>query len=189
MWRSSTHGTRSWSDEHLNHGGRRNSAAWAPPTDWTSIQEALTHGPRFSRMVPLGAAPGLGHLEASFNTLETFLAVTRYIPDHAGFHPNDYSHWSQDFSGRGRSRGWCGGCARPALTSRRSPRRSGLKSTANLLLPEGVFSLGSTHGPSAFHHHDRVALGACGHLTGRRFNPTQVACLAGTDAADLGGGG
>lgn len=69
------------------------------------------------------------------------------------------------------------------------PRRSGLKSTANLLLPEGVFSLGSTHGPSAFHHHDRVALGACGHLTGRRFNPTQVACLAGTDAADLGGGG
>ena len=42
---------------------------------------------------------GLEHLEASFNTPEAFLALTRYNPGHAGFHLNDYPHWTQDVWG------------------------------------------------------------------------------------------
>lgn len=42
---------------------------------------------------------GLEHLEASFNTPDAFLALTRYNPGHAGFHLNDYPHWTQDVWG------------------------------------------------------------------------------------------
>ena len=42
---------------------------------------------------------GLEHLKASFNTPEAFLALTRYNPGHAGFHLNDYPHWTQDVWG------------------------------------------------------------------------------------------
>ena len=42
---------------------------------------------------------GLEHLAASFNTPEAFLALTRYNPGHAGFHLNDYPHWTQDVWG------------------------------------------------------------------------------------------
>lgn len=42
---------------------------------------------------------GLEHLAASFNGPDTFLALTRYNPGHAGFHLNDYPHWTQDVWG------------------------------------------------------------------------------------------
>lgn len=42
---------------------------------------------------------GLEHLEASFNRPDAFLALTRYNPGHAGFHLNDYPHWTQDVWG------------------------------------------------------------------------------------------
>jgi hypothetical protein len=42
---------------------------------------------------------GLEHLAATFDTPETFLALTRYNPGHAGFHLNDYPHWTQDVWG------------------------------------------------------------------------------------------
>jgi hypothetical protein len=42
---------------------------------------------------------GLAHLAASFDSPETFLALTRYNPGHAGFHLNDYPHWTQDVWG------------------------------------------------------------------------------------------
>jgi hypothetical protein len=42
---------------------------------------------------------GLEQLKATFDTPETFLALTRYNPGHAGFHLNDYPHWTQDVSG------------------------------------------------------------------------------------------
>ena len=42
---------------------------------------------------------GLGNLASSFNTTEAFLALTRYNPGHAGFHLNDYPHWTQDVWG------------------------------------------------------------------------------------------
>ena len=42
---------------------------------------------------------GLEHLKASLNTPEAFLALTRYNPGHAGFHLNDYPHWTQDVWG------------------------------------------------------------------------------------------
>ena len=42
---------------------------------------------------------GLEHLATSFNTPEAFLALTRYNPGHAGFHLNDYPHWTQDVWG------------------------------------------------------------------------------------------
>ena len=42
---------------------------------------------------------GLEHLAASFDTPEAFLALTRYNPGHAGFHLNDYPHWTQDVWG------------------------------------------------------------------------------------------
>ena len=42
---------------------------------------------------------GLEHLEASFNRPDAFLALTRTNPDHAGFHLNDYPHWTQDVWG------------------------------------------------------------------------------------------
>jgi hypothetical protein len=42
---------------------------------------------------------GLEHLAASFNTPEAFLALTRTNPGHAGFHLNDYPHWTQDVWG------------------------------------------------------------------------------------------
>jgi len=42
---------------------------------------------------------GLGHLAATFDSPETFLALTRYNPGHAGFHLNDYPHWTQDVWG------------------------------------------------------------------------------------------
>jgi hypothetical protein len=42
---------------------------------------------------------GLGHLAASLGSAETFLALTRYNPGHAGFHLNDYPHWPQDVWG------------------------------------------------------------------------------------------
>jgi len=42
---------------------------------------------------------GLEHLAASFNTPEAFLALTRTNPGHAGFHLNDFPHWTQDVWG------------------------------------------------------------------------------------------
>ena len=42
---------------------------------------------------------GLDHLAATFDTPEAFLALTRYNPGHAGFHLNDYPHWTQDVWG------------------------------------------------------------------------------------------
>jgi hypothetical protein len=42
---------------------------------------------------------GLEHLKASFNTPEAFVALTRTNPGHAGFHLNDYPHWTQDVWG------------------------------------------------------------------------------------------
>jgi hypothetical protein len=42
---------------------------------------------------------GLEHLEASFNRPDAFLALTRYNPGHAGFHLNDFPHWTQDVWG------------------------------------------------------------------------------------------
>ncbi len=42
---------------------------------------------------------GLEHLAATCNTPEAFLALTRYNPGHAGFHLNDYPHWTQDVWG------------------------------------------------------------------------------------------
>jgi len=42
---------------------------------------------------------GLEHLAATFDTPEAFLALTRYNPGHAGFHLNDYPHWTQDVWG------------------------------------------------------------------------------------------
>lgn len=42
---------------------------------------------------------GLEHLTATCNGPDTFLALTRYNPGHAGFHLNDYPHWTQDVWG------------------------------------------------------------------------------------------
>jgi hypothetical protein len=42
---------------------------------------------------------GLENLAASFDSPEAFLALTRYNPGHAGFHLNDYPHWTQDVWG------------------------------------------------------------------------------------------
>jgi hypothetical protein len=42
---------------------------------------------------------GLEHLAASLDSPDTFLALTRYNPGHAGFHLNDYPHWTQDVWG------------------------------------------------------------------------------------------
>jgi hypothetical protein len=42
---------------------------------------------------------GLEHLAATFDSPESFLALTRYNPGHAGFHLNDYPHWTQDVWG------------------------------------------------------------------------------------------
>jgi hypothetical protein len=41
---------------------------------------------------------GLENLAATFDTPETFLALTRYNPGHAGFHLNDYPHRTQEGS-------------------------------------------------------------------------------------------
>jgi hypothetical protein len=38
---------------------------------------------------------GLEHLAATFDSPDAFLALTRYNPGHAGFHLNDYPHWTQ----------------------------------------------------------------------------------------------
>ena len=45
---------------------------------------------------------GLEHLAATFDSPDAFLALTRYNPGHAGFHLNDYPHWTQDVLGRAR---------------------------------------------------------------------------------------
>lgn len=42
---------------------------------------------------------GLEHLTSSFNAPDAFLALTRYNPGKAGFHLNDYPHWTQDVWG------------------------------------------------------------------------------------------
>jgi GDP-L-fucose synthase len=42
---------------------------------------------------------GLKHLAATFNAPDSLLALTRYNPGHAGFHLNDYPHWTQDVWG------------------------------------------------------------------------------------------
>jgi hypothetical protein len=42
---------------------------------------------------------GLEHLATTFDRADTFLALTRYNPGHAGFHLNDYPHWTQDVWG------------------------------------------------------------------------------------------
>ena len=42
---------------------------------------------------------GLEHLKATCNGPDTFLALTRYNPGHAGFHLNDFPHWTQDVWG------------------------------------------------------------------------------------------
>jgi hypothetical protein len=42
---------------------------------------------------------GLEHLAASLDSPDIFLALTRYNPGHAGFHLNDYPHWTQDVWG------------------------------------------------------------------------------------------
>jgi hypothetical protein len=42
---------------------------------------------------------GLAHLGASFDSPETFLALTRYNSCSTGFHLNDYPHWTQDVWG------------------------------------------------------------------------------------------
>ena len=51
-----------------------------------------------------------------------------------------------------------------------------------------LHGFGRAHRQGAFFNHDRVALGAGGHLAGRGFDPAQVTGLAGTDAASFGGG-
>lgn len=42
---------------------------------------------------------GLQHLASTFCRPDVFLALTRYNPGHAGFHLNDYPHWTQDVWG------------------------------------------------------------------------------------------
>ena len=48
--------------------------------------------------------------------------------------------------------------------------------------------LGGAHRQGALLDHDGVAAGGDGHLAGRSFDPAQIAGLAGTDTAGLGGG-
>lgn len=43
----------------------------------------------------------LEHLAATFDSPESFLALSRHNPGHTGFHLNDYPHWAQDVRGRG----------------------------------------------------------------------------------------
>jgi hypothetical protein len=42
---------------------------------------------------------GLAHLSSTFDQPEVFLALTRYNPGQAGFHLNDFPHWTQDVWG------------------------------------------------------------------------------------------
>ena len=81
------------------------------PVEVVSGDERLTYAEWFRRVKHQGSGiglllnadifldEGLEHLAASFGTPEAFLALTRYNPGHAGFHLNDYPHWTQDVWG------------------------------------------------------------------------------------------
>ena len=92
--------------------------AAAPPPHEASVplevvesDECITYAEWVRWMKPQGAGiglllnaaiyldEGLEHLRASLDVQQTFLALTRYNPGHAGFHLNDYPHWSQEVSG------------------------------------------------------------------------------------------
>jgi hypothetical protein len=125
-YRASTQGRQQELNEclrrNLNHPGIRKVVLFkesdAPPLPEATVElevvesnERITYAEWFRWVKRQGSGiglllnadiyldEGLEHLAATFDSPESFLALTRYNPGHAGFHLNDYPHWTQDVWG------------------------------------------------------------------------------------------